>query len=167
MNDRASHTVYLRVLWDQVPGLCTSMSVWNTDSGHRASYARLIPYPLLPTKLTGPYSCRNSHFQDSQLFTVASLGLLPVILSGIKCCDGQQGDSVSSMVKCSKMACVGDNSITQTTHNICDKKLTGNRAKLADYTLHSRCRGQEFSLQPWVTAIIYNSGDWLDWNLGE
>jgi len=47
---------------------------------------------------------------------VASLELLPVILGGIKCCDSRQGNSVSSMVKCSKMACVGDNLITQTMH---------------------------------------------------
>jgi len=41
---------------------------------------------------------------------------LPVVLSGVKYCDSQQGDSVSSMVKRSEMVCVGDNLITQTTH---------------------------------------------------
>ena len=30
-----------------------------------------------------------SRFQDSQLFAVASLGLLPIILSSIKYCDSQ------------------------------------------------------------------------------
>ena len=47
---------------------------------------------------------------------VGSLGLLPVILSGIKCCDSQQGESVTSMGKLSERACMGNNSITQTTH---------------------------------------------------
>jgi len=50
------------------------------------------------------------------MFVVASLELPPVILSGIKCCDSQQGNSVSSTVKRSKMVCVGNNLITQTTH---------------------------------------------------
>ena len=44
---------------------------------------------------------------------MASLGLLPVILSGIKRCDSQQSDYVSNRVKCSKMTYVGDNSITK------------------------------------------------------
>jgi len=44
---------------------------------------------------------------------MASLGFLPVILSGIKHCDSQQSDYVSNMVKFFKMACVGDNSITK------------------------------------------------------
>ena len=45
-----------------------------------------------------------------------SMELLPVILGSIKCYDSRQGKSVFSMVKCSKMACVGDNLITQTMH---------------------------------------------------
>jgi len=56
------------------------------------------------------------------LFIVASLGLLPVILSGIKHCDSQQGDSVSSTVKHSKMACVGDNLITRQTEKVCQQE---------------------------------------------
>ena len=66
--------------------------------------------------LTGLNSCCNSPFQDLQLFVVASLGLLPVVLSGTKRCDSQHGDSVSSMVERSKAACVRDNLITKTTH---------------------------------------------------
>jgi len=42
---------------------------------------------------------------------VASLGLLPVVLSDIKRCDSQQGDSDNA-----KTACVGNNSITNTMH---------------------------------------------------
>jgi len=37
-------------------------------------------------------------------------------LSGIKRCDSQQGNSISSTVKCSKIMRVGNNLITQTTH---------------------------------------------------
>jgi len=64
------------------------------------------------------------------VFVVASQGLLPVILSSIKHCDSQQGNSVSSTVKCSKAACVGDNSIGSNRPGslpafctVCDKKL--------------------------------------------
>jgi len=61
--------------------------------------------------------------QGSQLFIVASQGLLPVIVSGIKCCDSQQGNSVSSTVKAQKATCMGDNSIIFSTE--CDQKLGG------------------------------------------
>jgi len=49
----------------------------------------------MPLKMTGgSYSEATtniaSHFQDLQ-FSVASLGLLPVILNGIKYCDRQEG----------------------------------------------------------------------------
>jgi len=49
------------------------------------------------------------------LFVVAFLELLPVILSGTKHRDSQQGDFASNTVKRLKMGCVGDNSTTQTT----------------------------------------------------
>ena len=68
-------------------------------------------------KLTLHFSqCNKQCELLSLLFTVASLGLLPVILSGIKYCDSQEGSSVSNTVKRSKAACVGNNSIIQTTH---------------------------------------------------
>jgi len=50
------------------------------------------------------------------LFVVASLELFPVILSGTKHRDSQQGDFASSTVKPLKTGCVGDNSTTQTMH---------------------------------------------------
>ena len=45
-----------------------------------------------------------------------TIELLPDNLNGIQHCDSQQGDSVSCTVKRFKMTCIGDNSITQTTH---------------------------------------------------
>lgn len=66
--------------------------------------------------LIGPYSCSNNCCQDSQSFVVTSQGLLLAILSSTKHRDSQQGDLASSTVKRLKTACVGDNSITQTTH---------------------------------------------------
>ena len=82
-------------------------------------------YKSLPLEWSSYSSC-NSHFQDLQLFTVASLGLLPVILSGIKCCDSQQGDSVSisSTVKHSKTVCIGNNSTTQSTYSTSSRTST-------------------------------------------
>ena len=40
------------------------------------------------------------------MFVVASLVLLPVILSSIKCCESQHGDSISSTDQRSKMVCL-------------------------------------------------------------
>ena len=65
-------------------------------------------YPIhsvIPNQYPYTHATNVSHFQDSQLFAVASLGLFPIILSGIKYCDSQEGNCVSNTVKRSK-ACV-------------------------------------------------------------
>ena len=90
------------------------------------------------------YSNCNSHFQALQLFTVASLGLLPVILSSIKRRDNQEGNSVFSKVKRSKMVCVGDNSFTQTTHKTMHNQIVHPVFFLVQYATKSWGRAWEW-----------------------
>ena len=74
-----------------------------------ASYGQQVSWGFL----IGLCSCCNNCCQDSQLFILASQGLLPVILSGIKYCDSQQDNSTSSTVERANIACVGTNLIIQ------------------------------------------------------
>jgi len=87
------------------------------------------------------------------VFVVASQGLLLVILSSIKQCDSQQGDS--SAFKPSKAACVGDNSIGSNHPGsipalctVCDKKLGRSLGtRLATTVVCCGCFRQQEKLQ--------------------